>query len=139
MKSDEDTANEIPVISFDHMGSKSRAVQPEKIGSSHILLGSDRTSIWVFAPMVHKKGIDLHAIKVLDNEIRLVGYNRMASSLIRNHLFLHSSQQLKDNELQKQSDGLLKNPRRRAPVGRGGLGSEWTIIYCLGSSTMQGS
>ena len=70
--------NEIPVISFDYMGPKSKEDKSEKIKSLQILVEVDRTSKWVFAHMVPKKGLDAHAIKIVGREIRLAGYWRMA-------------------------------------------------------------
>ena len=68
---------EVPVISFDHMGPKSKDHKSEKNDSLPILVGVDRKSKWVFAHMVPKKGHDAHAIKIVGREIRLSGYMSM--------------------------------------------------------------
>ena len=76
-KSDEEIDKEVPVISIDYMGPKSKDQKSEKIDSLPILIGIDRKSKWLFAHMVPKKGHDAHAIKIMSREIRLSGYTSM--------------------------------------------------------------
>jgi hypothetical protein len=42
-----------------------------------ILVGIDRRTKWIFAHMVPSKGLDAHAIKMMQREVRLSGYSRM--------------------------------------------------------------
>ena len=76
-KSDEEIEKEVLVISMDYMGPKSRDHKADKIDSLPILVGVDRKSKWVFAHMVPNKGLDPHAVKMVNREIRLAGYSRM--------------------------------------------------------------
>ena len=76
-KSEEELEREVPVISVDNMGPKSREDKSAKIDSLPILVGVDRKSKWVFAHMVPSKGLDPHAVKMMSREIRLSGYSRM--------------------------------------------------------------
>ena len=76
-KSEDDLANEVPVISMDYMGPKSKEDRSKQIDSLPIIVGKDRISKWVFAHVVPKKGHDAHAIKVIKREINLSGYNRV--------------------------------------------------------------
>ena len=76
-KSEEDLAREVPVISVDYMGPKSKEDKSAKIDSLPILVGIDRKTKWVFAHMVPSKGLDAHAIKMMQREIRLAGYSRL--------------------------------------------------------------
>ena len=75
MKSDEDRANEIHVISFEEMGPYSKEDKSEEIVLLHIFVGTDRKSKSVSAHIAPRKVHDLHAIKVIDKEIRLAGYS----------------------------------------------------------------
>ena len=76
-KTDEEIEQEIPVISVDYMGPKSKDDKSAKIDSLPILVGVDRKSKWIFAHMVPSKGLDPHAIKMMSREIRLAGYSTM--------------------------------------------------------------
>ena len=67
-KSEEEIDKEVPVISVDYMGPKSKDQKSEKIDSLPILVGVDRKSKWLFAHMVPKKGHDAHAIKIMSRE-----------------------------------------------------------------------
>ena len=72
-KSDEEIEKEVHVISMDYMGPKSRDHKADKIDSLPIVLGVDRKSKWVFAHMVPNKGLDPHAVKMVNREIRIAG------------------------------------------------------------------
>jgi len=79
-KSDEEIEQEVPVISTDYMGPKSKDKEESKektSGSLPIIGGTDRKTKWCFAHMVPKKGLDPHAVAIMGREIKLSGYNRM--------------------------------------------------------------
>ena len=69
-KSEEEKEQEVPVISLDYMGPKSKEKDKSKEansgGSLPILGGTDRKSKMCFAHMVPKKGHDAHAIKIVE-------------------------------------------------------------------------
>ena len=72
-KTDEELEQEVPVISIDYMGPKSKDDKSAKIDSLPILVGIDRRTKWIFAHMVLAKGLDVHAVKMVQREIRLSG------------------------------------------------------------------
>jgi len=76
-KSAEELEREVPVISFDYHGPKSKSDRAAQIDSLPIIGGVDRRRKWVIAHMVPSKGVDAHAVKVITRELRLAGYNRM--------------------------------------------------------------
>ena len=80
-KSDEEKDNEVPVISLDYMGPKSKDHRSEKIDSLPVFVGVDRQSKWVFAHMVPKKGhkalMQMQSIKIVSREIRMSGYSNL--------------------------------------------------------------
>ena len=59
------------------MGTKSKDDKSAKIDSLPILVGVDRKSKWVFAKMAPSKGLDPHAVKMINREITLSGYSRL--------------------------------------------------------------
>ena len=61
------------------MGLKSKDDKSARIDSLPILVGIDRRTKWIFAHMVPAEGLDAHAIKMMQREIRLSGYSRMVS------------------------------------------------------------
>ena len=76
-KSEEEKEGEVPTISMDYMGPKSKGDKSEKINSLPIIVGNDRKHKWKFAHMVPKKGHDPHAIKIIAREIRISGYSSL--------------------------------------------------------------
>ena len=76
-KSEEEIAKETPVISLDYMGPKSKDDKTEKLDSLPIICGVDRKPKWAIAHMVPRKGVDAHAVKMVNREIRLAGYSTM--------------------------------------------------------------
>ena len=67
--SDENIANETPVMTFAHVGPSSKEHKCETIGTLHVIMGIDTKSKWVFAHMVPEKGHDMHAITKVRGEI----------------------------------------------------------------------
>ena len=76
-KTQEKLDEEVPVISVDYMGPKSKDFKSERIASLPILVGIDKQSKWVFAHMVPSKGPDAHAIKMMSREMQLAGCSRL--------------------------------------------------------------
>ena len=76
-KSEEELEREVPVISVDYMGPKSKEDKSAKLDSLPILVGVDGKSERVCAHMVPSKGFDPHAVKMVSREIRPSGYSRM--------------------------------------------------------------
>ena len=62
---------------MDYMGPKSKDDKTAKIDSLPIIVGVHRKSKWTFAHMVPSKGLDVHAVKMVNREIRLTGYSKM--------------------------------------------------------------
>ena len=80
-KSEEELEREVPVISVDYMGPKSKEDKSAKLDSLPILVGVDGKSERVCAHMVPSKGFDPHAVKMVSREIRPSGYSRMIFKL----------------------------------------------------------
>ena len=73
----EDLEREVPVISVDYTGPKSKQDKSANVDALPIVVGVDEKSKWVFAHMIPSKGLDPHAVKMMSREIRLSGYSRM--------------------------------------------------------------
>ena len=65
------------VIPLCYMGPKSKDDKAARIGLLPILLRIDRKSKWIFAHMDPSKGLDAHATKMMNREMRLSGNSRM--------------------------------------------------------------
>ena len=76
-KSEKELEKEVPVISLDYMGPKSKDDKSAKIDSLPVIVGKDRRAKWIFAHMVPSKGLDPHAVKMIRRELSLAGYSRM--------------------------------------------------------------
>ena len=76
-KTEEEIEQEVPVISMDYMGPKTKEDRRKEISVMPIIVGVQRKRKGIFAHMVTSKGHNAHAIKMVSREIRLTGYNRM--------------------------------------------------------------
>ena len=63
------------MISWDHMGPKSKDQKSEKIDALPILAGTDQHHKWQAARVLPSKGLDLHVVKLVSKELRLPGYS----------------------------------------------------------------
>ena len=76
-KSEEETRNEVPVISIDYMEPKSEEEKKRLTKSLPIIGMIDRHDKWVASMMVPQSGINEYAVGAVVREIELAGYNRM--------------------------------------------------------------